>query len=280
MPKLYCHFPNCNKVCLSNENLEAHYRVHAGLLPFVCPIPGCNKSFSIMSNLKAHSQVHNPNRHFPCSFPNCGKSFKRQMNLSEHLLTKHSYNDGSRKAENLMRAKQSSSSPPLNSDHLPHNDRCLQPNYHHHHLLQPLDSTHSSPSCSDNDSEVESCDSKDDLITFPSFTVNHQASDRQPVSSPVSLTTSSPHSLSFILADPLEVEKCPLLKPTFLLPNFNNQKTRDANGFTSLKRPIPSTSPTVASFSEVQVAPFSSLLSDAAMVDQPCKRIRVTDLIN
>ncbi|XP_055941986.1 zinc finger protein 37 homolog [Argiope bruennichi] len=79
--KFVCHI--CSKRFECKINLEEHYRIHTGEIPFQCRI--CKTSFARKSDLKRHYKIHSDEKTFVCDI--CGRDFNFKQNLKTHYRT-------------------------------------------------------------------------------------------------------------------------------------------------------------------------------------------------
>nr|CAI5843253.1 unnamed protein product [Callosobruchus analis] len=77
----------CDKVFLSQENLNAHISRHKKIKPFICDI--CSKSFVFKQGLEQHARTHtdnSPHNSYKCNY--CDASFSTAITLTRHF-TQH-----------------------------------------------------------------------------------------------------------------------------------------------------------------------------------------------
>ncbi|VEN43412.1 unnamed protein product [Callosobruchus maculatus] len=81
-PQFSC--TRCEKVFLSQENLNAHMTRHKKIKPFTCDV--CNKSFVFKQGLEQHTLTHAQNSPHKCNY--CNSSFQTAIALTRHI-TQH-----------------------------------------------------------------------------------------------------------------------------------------------------------------------------------------------
>ncbi|XP_069670450.1 zinc finger protein 391-like isoform X2 [Periplaneta americana] len=72
----------CNKVCVTQQSLKRHFRIHTLKKSLKCDV--CGKRFSQSRDLNRHALVHTGEKAFKCDF--CGQCFSRTENLKRHGL--------------------------------------------------------------------------------------------------------------------------------------------------------------------------------------------------
>ncbi|KAI3409804.1 hypothetical protein GPALN_006179 [Globodera pallida] len=76
--------PVCGK-CLFRHNLQVHYRIHTGELPFPCAF--CLKRFRTSSARRVHHRSHTGEKPYPCTF--CEYACTTKRNLERHVHNRH-----------------------------------------------------------------------------------------------------------------------------------------------------------------------------------------------
>lgn len=88
-PKPTCD--QCSEVFPDLQQLNAHKRIHEGLLPFVCET--CNIDFSSLLDMQLHNvQNHTEIQSIPCDHPGCTETFTSHQGLRSHRLRVHDPN--------------------------------------------------------------------------------------------------------------------------------------------------------------------------------------------
>ncbi|XP_062560857.1 transcription factor Ouib-like [Armigeres subalbatus] len=88
-PKPTCE--QCSIVFPDAQQLNAHQRIHKGLLPFVCET--CNVGFSSLLDMQLHNvQQHTEGKTVPCDHSGCTEIFTSHQALRSHKLRVHDPN--------------------------------------------------------------------------------------------------------------------------------------------------------------------------------------------